>query len=173
MIDAIMRPWPWWIVGPLIGLMVPGLLLLAGKTFGISGSFRDLAAICAPRTTLPYLKYNWRSNMWKVFLAGGVLIGAFIANNLLSFEPVKFLPDFYYGFPGVLALAIGGILVGFGTRYANGCTSGHSIMGMSNLQLTSLIATLCFFIGGLIMTWLIMPFFLPSMGSDFALHAAC
>jgi uncharacterized membrane protein YedE/YeeE len=161
MIDAIMEPWPWWVAGPLIGLMVPALLLLAGKSFGISGSFRDLAAICAPRTTLPYLKYNWRRNLWKVFLAAGVLIGAFVGNYLLSYEPVYFLPAFYQSWPGVIALVLGGIMVGFGTRYANGCTSGHSIMGMSNLQLTSLIATICFFIGGLIMTWLIMPLFLP------------
>lgn len=158
MIDAIMRPWPWWIVGPLIGLMVPGLALLAGKSFGISGSFRDINAICAPRTTLPYLKYNWRRNLWKVFLAGGVVIGGFVGNQLLSYEPVPFLPELYYNLKGVILLIGGGILVGFGTRYANGCTSGHSILGISNLQLTSLIATICFFIGGLIMTWLIMPF---------------
>ena len=50
MIDAIMQPWPWWIVGPLLGLMVPLLLLFAGKNFGISGSFRDFAAICTPRS---------------------------------------------------------------------------------------------------------------------------
>jgi len=79
---------------------------------------------------------------------------------LLSYEPVPFLPEMYYSFTGVIVLAVGGILVGFGTRYADGCTSGHSIMGMSSLQVTSLIATVCFFIGGLIMTWLIMPLFL-------------
>ena len=58
---------------------------------------------------------------------------------------------------GFIMMVIGGFLVGFGTRYANGCTSGHSIMGISNLQLSSLIATCCFFAGGLIMTWLILP----------------
>ena len=157
MIDAIMQPWPWWVVGPLLGLMVPGLALLAGKSFGISGSFRDLAAICAPRTKLPYLQHNWRRNMWKVFLAGGVVIGGFVGNYLLSYEPVAFLPDLYFSWKGILLLVGGGIMVGFGTRYANGCTSGHSILGMATFQLTSLIATICFFIGGLIMTWLIMP----------------
>jgi uncharacterized membrane protein YedE/YeeE len=159
MIDAIMQPWPWWIVGPLLGLMVPLLLLFAGKNFGISGSFRDFAAMCAPRTKISYLNYDWRKNAWKVFLAIGVVIGGFLGNYLLSYEPVAFLPEIYYSVPGVLALALGGIMVGFGTRYAGGCTSGHSIMGMSSLQATSLIATVCFFIGGLIMTWIIMPFF--------------
>ncbi len=157
MLDVIMQPWPWWIVGPLIGLMVPALAILAGKSFGISGSFRDINAICAPRTTLPYLKHNWRQNLWKVFLAAGVVIGGFVGNYLLSYEPVPFLPELYYSWKGVLMLAAGGILVGFGTRYANGCTSGHTILGVSNLQLSSLIASICFFIGGLIMTWLIMP----------------
>jgi hypothetical protein len=140
--------------------MVPLLLLFAGKNFGISGSFRDFAAICTPRTKISYLNYDWRKNAWKIFLAGGVVLGGFLGNHLLSYEPVPFLPEMYYSFTGVIVLAVGGILVGFGTRYADGCTSGHSIMGMSSLQVTSLIATVCFFIGGLIMTWLIMPLFL-------------
>ena len=161
MIDAIMRPWPWWTVGPLLGLMVPMLLIFAGKNFGISGSFRDFAAICTPQSAkTSYLNYDWRKNAWKVFLAGGVVLGGFIGNHLLSWEPVPFLPEIYYSATGVIVLAVGGILVGFGTRYADGCTSGHSIMGMSSLQVTSLIATICFFIGGLIMTWIIMPLFL-------------
>lgn len=155
--QLILQPWPWWIVGPVIGFLVPATLLLVGKTWGISGSFRDINAICAPRTKLPYLKYDWRSNIWKVVLAIGVVIGGFIGNYLLSSEPVPFLPPEYFSWQGVLMLIFGGILVGFGTRYADGCTSGHSIMGLSNLQLTSLIATICFFIGGLIMTWLIYP----------------
>jgi uncharacterized membrane protein YedE/YeeE len=160
MIDAIMQPWPWWIAGPLLGLMVPLLLIFAGKNFGISGSFRDFAAICAPRTKISYLNYDWRKNAWKIFLAGGVVLGGFAGNYLLSYEPVTFLPEIYFSIPGVIFLALGGLMIGFGTRYAGGCTSGHSIMGMSSLQLPSLIATICFFIGGLIMTWLIMPLFL-------------
>jgi uncharacterized membrane protein YedE/YeeE len=57
-------------------------------------------------------------------------------------------------------MVIGGFLVGFGTRYAGGCTSGHSINGLSNLQLPSLIATICFMVGGFIMANLILPFIL-------------
>ena len=157
MLELIMQPWPWYVTGPLIGLMVPALLLFAGKTWGISGSFRDIGAICSPNTKVKYLQYDWRKNIWKIVLAIGVVIGGFVGNFLLSTEPVPFLPDAFYSIPGVIMLIIGGILVGFGTRYADGCTSGHSIMGMSNMQLSSLIATICFFIGGLIMTWLIWP----------------
>ena len=57
-----------------------------------------------------------------------------------------------------MVLAVGGFLVGFGTRYAGGCTSGHAISGLSNLQLPSLVAVIGFFIGGLVMTHLIFPY---------------
>ncbi len=157
MLEWIMQPWPWYVTGPALGLMIPLLLLSTGKSWGISGSFRNINAMCAPRTKLPYLQFDWRSSAWKVILAVGVVIGGFIANYLLSPEPVPFLPDIYFSVKGVLLLSAGGLLIGFGTRYADGCTSGHTLMGLSNLQMTSLIATICFFIGGLIMTWLIMP----------------
>lgn len=155
--DWILEPWPWYVTGPLIGLMVPALLIFSGKNFGISSSFRDIGAMCSPNTKLPYLKYDWRKSMWRMALVAGVILGGFVANHLLSTEPVTFLPDAYFSWRGILFLGIGGILVGFGTRYADGCTSGHSIMGMASLQWPSLIATISFFIGGLIMTWIIFP----------------
>lgn len=150
--DWIMQPWPWYISGPLIGLMVPALLLLAGKTFGVSTSFQHIGAMCSPRTRLPYLKnYDWRGNNWRLTFVIGIALGAFIGSDLLSATPTQFLPDNYYSWYGVAALGIGGFLVGFGTRYANGCTSGHTIMGLSNLKWVSLVASACFFIGGLVM----------------------
>lgn len=155
--EWIFQPWPWYVTGPLIGLMVPALLLFSGKTFGISSTFRDIGAMCSPRTKLPYLQYDWRTKTWRLALVLGVVLGGFVANHFLSVEPVPFLPESYYSLRGVLFLAIGGLFVGFGTRYADGCTSGHSIMGMSNLQWSSLFATISFFIGGLIMTWIIFP----------------
>jgi uncharacterized membrane protein YedE/YeeE len=155
--EWILQPWPWYVTGPLIGLMVPALLIFSGKNFGISSSFRDIGAMCSPKTKLPYLKYDWRKNLWRMALVVGVVIGGFVANHLLSTEPVEFLPDAYYSWRGILFLGVGGILVGFGTRYADGCTSGHSIMGLSSLQWPSLIATVSFFIGGLIMTWVVFP----------------
>lgn len=162
--DWLFQPWPWYVSGPLIGLMVPALLLLSGKSFGVSTSFQHLGAMCTPRSNLAYLKnYNWQSNGWRLFFVGGILLGAFIGSTWLSSNPVQFLPDHYYSLGGVLTLVVGGLLVGFGTRYAGGCTSGHSIMGLSNLSWISLVATISFFIGGLLMTHLITPF-IPFLG---------
>ena len=153
--DWLLQPWPWYISGPLIGLTVPMLLLLSGKTLGVSTSFQHLGAMCSPQTRLPYLKnYDWRANSWRLVFTVGIILGAFIGTNYLSTNPVEFLPGEYYTFGGMLRLIIGGLLVGFGVRYANGCTSGHTIMGLSNLKWPSLIATISFFIGGLAMTYL-------------------
>jgi uncharacterized membrane protein YedE/YeeE len=96
-----------------------------------------------------------------LIFVGGILVGAFIGNFLLSTEPINFLPESYISVTGVIVLFGGGILIGFGTRYAGGCTSGHTITGISTLQLSSLIASIFFFVGGLISTWFIMPLFLP------------
>jgi len=157
--DWLMQPWPWYVSGPLIGLMVPVLLLLAGKSFGVSSSFRHLGSICSPRTKLPYLKNNdWRKQRWNLIFVAGIVIGAFIATQFLSATPISLLPDDYYSGSGLIRLALGGLLVGFGVRYADGCTSGHTITGLSNLQWPSLVATISFFVGGLIMTYLLLPF---------------
>lgn len=154
--EWILQPWPWYVSGPLIGLMVPLLLLLSGKSFGVSSSFRHIGAMCAPRFNLTYLRsYDWRDQSWNLIFVLGIAIGAFIGARLLSAEPVAFLPDDYYSLSGVVKLAIGGVLVGFGTRYANGCTSGHTIMGISNLNWPSLVATISFFIGGLFTTFVV------------------
>ena len=114
----------------------------------------------------------------------GTVIGGFIAfqwlstNEMVALNPetvkdlaeigfqnagAQYLPDEIFSiesmlsFKGVLILFGGGLLVGFGARYAGGCTSGHAITGLSNLELPSLIAVMGFFIGGLIMTWLLIP----------------
>ena len=156
--DWILQSWPWYISGPLIGLMVPALLLLSGRRFGVSTSFQQLGAMCSPRSKLPYFKfYDRRDGIWRLIFVAGIMLGAFIGAQLLSATPVEFLPSSYYSLGGLVILAFGGLLVGFGTRYAGGCTSGHSIMGMSNLQWVSLVATISFFIGGLLMTHVIRP----------------
>lgn len=159
MLEWILEPWPWYVSGPLLGLTVPLLLLLTGKNFGISSSFRHIGAACMPRTKLPYLSknYNWREHIWSIIFVIGIVIGAFIGNFLLSSTPAEFLPSGYVSVAGVLMLFGGGILIGFGTRYADGCTSGHTIMGISALNWPSLVATIFFFVGGLISTWLILP----------------
>lgn len=159
MLEWILEPWPWYVSGPLIGLTVPLLLLLTGKNFGISSSLRHIGAACAPRTNLPYLSknYSWRAHLRSIFFVAGIVVGAFIGNFLLSSEPGAFLPTGYQSLKGVLLLFGGGILIGFGTRYADGCTSGHTIMGISALNWPSLVATVFFFVGGLISTWLFLP----------------
>ncbi len=182
MLEALTKPWPWYVSGPLIGLMVPLLLILGNKSFGISSSLRHFCAACIP-INVQFFKYNWRAEIWNLIFVFGVIGGGFLAGVVFKNpEPVQIsentindlksygITDFSQLYPseifnlsdlltvnGILFVILGGFLVGFGTRYANGCTSGHAIMGLSNLQLSSLVATICFFIGGLIMSWFIIP----------------
>ncbi|MCA9966753.1 MAG: YeeE/YedE family protein [Anaerolineales bacterium] len=157
MFEWLLQPWPWYISGPLIGLTVPLLLVLSGKSFGISSSLRYIGCAIVPRSKLAYLRsITWRQHSWNLIFVLGVAIGGFVASHFLSAAPVSFLPDSYQSVTGVIALAIGGILIGFGTRYANGCTSGHTIMGLSLLSWPSLVASVFFFVGGLLSTNLIV-----------------
>lgn len=185
MIEWIKQPWPWYVAGPLIGLTVPALLLLGNKHFGISANLRHICAACFP-ANIPFFKYNWKKEVWNLFFVAGIFVGGFIASHLmadtnevrivpaLASELHKYgitdtkhlLPSEIFSWQGLLSargfilLVVGGFLVGFGTRYAGGCTSGHAIMGLSNLRLSSLIATICFMIGGFIMANLILPLIL-------------
>ena len=153
--EWLLQPWPWYVSGPLIGLTLPALLLLSGKTFGISSSFRHLCSICWSGSRLEYLRENdWRSESWNLVFVAGILLGAAAAAQLLSSSRFPLLPEQYHSLDGAARLLIGGLLIGFGTRYADGCTSGHSITGISNLKWPSLVATISFFVGGLIMTYL-------------------
>ncbi|MDZ7879376.1 MAG: YeeE/YedE thiosulfate transporter family protein [Saprospiraceae bacterium] len=185
MLDFIRQPWHWSIAGILIGLTVPTLLLLGNKSFGISSNLRHICAACLP-ANIPFFQYDWKKEMWNLFFIGGVFIGGVIAATALQNpEPIKIaaatqatleaqgirefsglVPTDLFRFAslmtlrGFIIIIIGGFLVGFGTRYAGGCTSGHAIMGLSTLQLPSLIATICFMIGGFLMTWFGLPFIL-------------
>ncbi len=160
--DWLLKPWPWYVSGPMIGLTVPLLLVSVGKPLGISGNLQHLCSIALPNTKISYFKDNpWRAEKWSLVFALGLVLGGFVAARLLSSEVVAFLPEHYHSVTGSLILLSGGFLVGFGTRYANGCTSGHSIMGLSNLKLTSLYATCSFFGGGLLsagLAWLIQKY---------------
>ena len=159
--EMVLAPWPWYVAGPLIGLTVPLLLLLVGRPFGVSSSFRHLCSICLPKglaaSSFEYLRSNnWRKESWNLVFVSGIVIGAWIAVRFLSSAPVTLLPESYDSTEGAIRLLLGGLLVGFGTRYADGCTSGHSIMGMSLLSWPSLVATMSFFAGGLLMVHVIL-----------------
>lgn len=182
MLEWIKQPWPWYVAGPLIGLTVPLLLILGNRTFGISSSLRHICAACMP-ANISFFKYDWKKELWNWFFVAGVLVGGFIAATFLSNgAPIEvnpklaeematygvtnyegLIPQDVFSWPalftvrGVILMVFGGFLVGFGTRYAGGCTSGHSIMGLSNLQWPSLVATCCFMAGGFIMANLILP----------------
>ena len=185
MIEFLKQPWAWYVSGPIIGFMVPVLLIIGNKTFSISSSLRHICAACMP-AKIPFFSYNWKKEIWNLVLVSGVLIGGIIAATFfLNNQPThvnpklvselstygitdyhSLVPEQLFNFPalftlkGFILIIGGGFLVGFGTRYAGGCTSGHAIMGLSNLQLPSLIATICFMTGGFIMANLILPFIL-------------
>lgn len=185
MFEFIKEPWPWYLAGPLIGLVVPALLLLGNKAFGISSSLRHICAACVP-ANISFFKYDWKKESWNLFFIAGIAIGGMITTLYLSYiSPVNLnpetvnnlkalgvtdfsglLPSDIFSFQQLLTLrgfvfiVIGGFLVGFGTRYAGGCTSGHAIMGISTLQWPSVIATCCFMVGGMLTSWFILPFLL-------------
>ena len=134
----------------MIGLTVPLLLLVGGRNLGVSSSFRHICSTLLPKSRLDYFKQDkWSRYSWNIFFVAGLALGGFVATRILSSEVRPLLPPIYHNALGALQLLGGGFLVGFGTRYASGCTSGHSIMGLSNLQKASLAATLAFFAGGL------------------------
>lgn len=152
--DWIMQPWPAWLSGILIGLIVPLLYVLAGKGFGISTSLQQVGAMCSPNSKLEYFStYDRQAGLWTLVFVVGIAMGGFIGARWLSAEPIELLPTSYANATGAIKLLVGGFLIGLGTRYAGGCTSGHSITGISNLNWPSLVATIFFFVGGLGVTW--------------------
>jgi uncharacterized protein len=185
MIDWLKQPWPWYVAGPLIGLMVPALLLLGNKAFGISSSLRHICAACIP-SKIPFFQYDWKKEVWNLFFVAGVLLGGLLValllqnpeavqvNAKLSDELRKYGIINYNGLvptelfnwnvllslKGLIIMVGGGFLVGFGTRYAGGCTSGHAIMGLSNLQWPSLVATISFMAGGFLVANFVLPYIL-------------
>ncbi|MGB0980968.1 MAG: YeeE/YedE family protein [Winogradskyella sp.] len=181
--EYILQPWPWYVSGPLIALIM-FILLYFGKTFGMSSNLRTLCAIGGAGKRTEFFKFDWKSQRWNLVVVLGAVVGGFIAHYFLSspididlsqntikdlealgfnnagkslLPPELFSWDAVFSLKGLTLLIIGGFLVGFGTRYAGGCTSGHAITGLSSLQLPSLIAVIGFFIGGLIMIHLIFP----------------
>lgn len=181
--DVFLKPWPWYVSGPLIALVLL-LLVYFGKSFGMSSNLRTLCSMAGAGRYANFFKFDWKTQRWNLTIVLGAIVGGFIATQFLSngssialndatitdlsklgFQNAgeAILPSELYSlksiltFKGLAILISAGFLVGFGTRYAGGCTSGHAITGLSNLQLPSLIAVIGFFIGGLLMTHLIFP----------------
>lgn len=181
----LLAPWPWYVGGVVIGLTVPALLIAGNKLLGVSSAMRHICAACFPGK-IDFLKYNWRSQSWSLAFAAGIMIGGFIGGVLLAdpnpetIAPATiqtlaqsgvafnkgFLPQsifnwsFLFTLPGFIILVIGGFMVGFGTRYAGGCTSGHGIAGLSALQWPSLVAVSAFFAAGIVGARYLLPFIL-------------
>lgn len=182
MIEFLSQPWPWWTSGIMISLIMFSLIYF-GQSFGFSANLRTLCSIAGAGKKVKFFDFNWKSQLWNLVFLIGAIIGGFIAHQFLSTEeavqiaastqsdlaalgfsaPSGIQPDEIFSLEAVLSvkgfliLALGGLMVGFGTRYAGGCTSGHAISGISDLQIPSMIAVAGFFIGGLAMTYLIFP----------------
>lgn len=179
-IEIIEQPWPWYVSGPLLGLIVPLLLVLSNKQFGVSSSFRHLCAATGVKS-VEYFNYNWKKKgTWQLLFVLGVLIAGIIVGTIIELqvgilsqgaasqlaqkgiEVNGFFPTETFSFSGVFwwVLILGGLLIGFGSRYAGGCTGGHAITGLSTLSLASLLSVVGFFIGGIISTFILIKYIL-------------
>ena len=186
--EIVSHTWHWAISGFLIGLVML-LLIYFGKVFGMSSNLRSLCSMTGIGKRVAFFDWDWKSQRWNLVVVLGAMTGGYIAVHFLSdisnvsLNPKtikqlatlgidspngKLLPNELFGneiFQSskmILILIIGGILIGFGSRYAGGCTSGHAISGLSNLQFPSLKAVIGFFVGGLIMTHFILPLLFKS-----------
>jgi len=184
MIEFLSQPWPWYISGPLITLTM-FLLLWFGESFGVSRTLRTTCTILGAGKAAEFFKIDWKEQIWNLVFVTGGLIGGIVASQWIpNLEPAEVTaatlerlqswgiaptdagvaPEIIFSFSGLMTMkglimiVLGGFFIGFGTRYAGGCTSGHAISGLSNLQLPSLIAVVGFFAGGLLMTFWILPY---------------
>ena len=184
--DFISQPWPWWVAGPMI-VVVMFILLYFGKEFGISANFRVMCAADGADEMAEFFQFDWQSQGWNLLVALGAMFGGYLAahyfvspdgnvahvseatveslkalNFNYEYGKVPLVPEFYdwvylFTWRGLLIIVGGGFLIGFGARYAGGCTSGRAISGLSALQLGSLYAVIGFFAGGLFMTYVLFP----------------
>tara|TARA_R110001599_G_scaffold149835_3_gene333868 strand:+ start:77 stop:652 length:576 start_codon:yes stop_codon:yes gene_type:complete len=187
LIELISSPWPWWVAGPAIALLM-FILIYFGNSFGFSANFRTMCSMFGAGKSCDFFDFDWKKQTWNLVFAAGAILGGFIASQYLSSGEaialsektitelesyglenpgVDIMPMSIFSFEalfslkGFIFIVLGGFFVGFGTRYAGGCTSGHAISGLSDLQPASLIAVLGFFIGGLVITYFVLPSILP------------
>ncbi len=183
MIEFISQSWTWWFSGAVISAVMFTLIFF-GQSFGFSSNLRTICSVAGLGNSVSFFNFNWRTQIWNLVFLVGAILGGFISGTVLKNDqpvqisaatitdleklgfsaPVSLQPEELFSLEsvmslkGFLLLAIGGLMVGFGSRYAGGCTSGHAISGLSDLQIPSLIAVVGFFIGGLTMTHLFFPF---------------
>lgn len=181
--DFIFQPWAWYIGGPLIAISLL-LYFYFGKNFGASTNFETLCTMAGAGKISDYFKTDWKERSFALLFVIGLIIGGYISSiylipeqtidlnpktvqelSNLGFSNIgnQYFPDeifsdeVVFSLKGFLILLVSGVLIGFGTRYAGGCTSGHAITGLSSLQLPSLLAVIGFFIGGIIAAWFLIP----------------
>lgn len=178
--ESLTNPWPWYVAGPLVAFIMLALVAL-GKNFGFSSNFRTICAALGAGRSSAFFRFNWKAQRWNLLFLLGSVLGGYLSSEFLStgeapsiaaqtvsqlqamgihdvgesYYPAEIFDN--WGWKNVVLMAVGGLLIGFGTRYAGGCTSGHAISGLSDLQLPSLIAVIGFFIGGLLMVHLLFP----------------
>lgn len=182
MLAFLSQPWPWYTSGAMIALIMV-FLLYFGKSFGFSSNLSTLCSMAGAGKKIKFFDFNWKTQRWNLLFLVGAVIGGYISSTLLANpQPLRLSPftvadlhqlgihfdgqlnpgqlfglHAFTSLKGILILLIGGLFIGFGSRYAGGCTSGHAISGLSNFQLPSLIAVVGFFAGGLVMTHFIFP----------------
>ena len=182
-LDWISKPWPWYVAGPLIALVMFSMLFF-GKSFGLSANLRTMCSILGAGKSCEFFDFDWKTQTWNLVFAAGLVLGGLISYLYLGYHPAAHISeatisdlqafgisdpgasavpteifnwDNLFTAQGLIFMVLGGFLVGFGTRYAGGCTSGHAISGLSDLQPASLLAVVGFFIGGMVMTYFILP----------------
>jgi uncharacterized protein len=163
MVNLLSRPWPWYVVGAVLGAVAPLLLLVGNRQLGVSGSLRTICAAVFPRD-VEFFRYDWKkSGMWNLVFALGIMAGGFIVSVLGPPLISPMMPPEIFSIHGLLTMrgfvmmVGGGFLVGFGAAYAGGCTSGHGISGVADFQLPSFIAVVAMFGAGVLTSWLIIP----------------
>jgi uncharacterized membrane protein YedE/YeeE len=188
--QLLAQPWPWYVAGPLLALVM-FILLYFGHEFGISENFRLMCAADGADRMNEFFKIDWTKGEWNLLVALGAVFGGYMASHYfmgpegnvahvsqatlsalkemgveVQDNKLPLIPEFIsweglLNWKGWFMIAGGGLMVGFGARYAGGCTSGHAISGLSALQLPSLIAVIGFFAGGLFVTYVVIPILFP------------
>ena len=182
--DFLYGPWPWYITGPAIGFIYFALYFV-GKRFGVSGTIKAGCSMLGAGKKVEYFNFDWKKESWNMLFAVGMIVGGYLGGVVFANEapmnlaestistleslglnsyltgltPTEiFRWESLFSIRGFVFIVIGGFFIGFGSRYAAGCTSGHAITGLANLELPSLVAVVGFFIGGLIVNYFLIDF---------------